>query len=31
LHYQWAENQLVDFFQEADVQARTIGKLLQKE
>jgi hypothetical protein len=31
LHYQWAENQLVDFFQEAGVQARTIGKLLQKE
>jgi hypothetical protein len=31
LHYQWAENQLVDIFREADVQARTIGKLLLKE
>jgi hypothetical protein len=32
LHYQWAENQLAEFFQEAEgVQARTIGKLLRKE
>jgi hypothetical protein len=31
LHYQWAENQLFDYFKETDVQARTIGKLLGKE
>lgn len=31
IHFRWAENQLFDFFQMGEVQARTIGKLLRKE
>ena len=31
LHYKWVENQLFDFFQLSNVQARTIGKLMRKE
>jgi hypothetical protein len=31
LHYKWVENQLFDFFQSSNVQARTIGKLMRKE
>jgi hypothetical protein len=31
LHYRWVENQLFDFFQSSNVQARTIGKLMRKE
>jgi hypothetical protein len=30
-HFQWAENQLFDFFKASGFQARTIGKLLRKE
>jgi hypothetical protein len=31
LHFKWAENQLFDFFQLSEVEARTIGKLSRKE